>query len=177
MIAIILAVLFVVNEDIGMERQVVDLLNVMNYGVLSTLYEDVPYGSSMPYMLDFQGRPVVYISEMAIHTKNINKNAKCSLTVISPENDVFNSPRITVLGEMKQIRDKNIEKAYFDKYPQAKRFKKLHGFNFYILEIKELYYVGGFGNIGWVDKNDYVKLHQEVKLINVFIVKPRILGM
>lgn len=121
-------------------------------GVLSTSYDGVPFGSLLPFALDDKNNPIIYISDLAIHTDNIKKSAKCSLTVSKVnKKDIFNSSRATIIVEAVKVTDKKVEELYFKKFPKAKRFGELHDFSFYRLEVKKVYYVGGFGNIGWVD--------------------------
>ena len=60
------------------------LLRAEKDGILSTHSLDVPgypFGSVTPYSLDKKGRPVILISDLAQHTKNIEANSKISLTI------------------------------------------------------------------------------------------------
>ena len=55
-----------------------------SFGVLSTISVDLPgypFGSVTPYCADEQGRPVLYISHIAQHTRNILADSRVSLTV------------------------------------------------------------------------------------------------
>ncbi|MBL4703057.1 MAG: pyridoxamine 5'-phosphate oxidase family protein, partial [Flavobacteriales bacterium] len=59
------------------------LFNTKDFGVLSTLsvkWEGFPFGSVVPYCLDGEGMPVVLISTIAQHTKNITQDNRCSIT-------------------------------------------------------------------------------------------------
>jgi len=64
-----------------------ELLLQESFGVLSTISIDVsgyPFGSVTPYCVDRNCQPIVYISTIAQHTKNIIANPKVSLTVVEP---------------------------------------------------------------------------------------------
>jgi|SaaInlV_165m_DNA_2_1040747.scaffolds.fasta_scaffold45618_2 heme iron utilization protein len=116
------------------------------------------FGSVMPFLLD-KGRPVVFISDLAEHTKNINKDSRASIFVMKDRSD-FDSPRATIIGKFVLVPKKEIEevkKAYIKEFPQAKFFAELHDFQFYRLEITGIYYVGGFGPkpIQWLDIKKY----------------------
>jgi hypothetical protein len=53
-------------------------------GVLSTLslrLEGYPFGSVSPFILDHAGRPVILISDIAEHTKNIEADPRVSIIV------------------------------------------------------------------------------------------------
>ncbi len=130
-------------------------------GSLATLYKDTPFVSLVPYALDHQGRPVIFISDLAIHTKNISKNPKCSLMLSKQDNDdLFNSPRITYIGKMERVPDDDVDlvkKAYLAKYPDVESLLDLEDFAFYRLDIKSIYYIGGFGDINWIDLDEYIQ--------------------
>ena len=116
------------------------------------------FGSVMPYSLD-KGRPVVLISDLAVHTKNIQNNAKVSIFVMNDRSDL-NSPRVTIMGKMVLVPEKElaeIKKTYFKEFPQAQIYEQFHDFNFYRLEISAIYYVGGFGPkaIEWINVEKY----------------------
>ena len=56
-----------------------------SFGVLSTISLDVPgypFGSVTPYCADRQCRPVIYISRIAQHTRNVLADPRVSLTIL-----------------------------------------------------------------------------------------------
>lgn len=126
---------------------------------LSTDYKGTPFGSLAPYALDDKGNPVIYLSTLAVHTKNIEKKAECSVMVTKvDDSDLFNSARITLVGKMVKVpkeEKEKIAKAFFAKHEKAKEFAKFHDFDFYRMEIGKIYYIGGFGDIQWIDPKDY----------------------
>lgn len=136
----------------------VDLVKETKIAVLSSDYKGTPFGSLTPYALDDNGNPIIYVSDLAVHTSNINKNPKSSITISKIDTDnVFNSARITILGKMKKVDNENIKKTYFAKYKEAESFARFADFSFYVMEIESIYYVGGFGDINWIDVDDYRK--------------------
>ena len=76
-------------------------------GILSTIsyeYIGFPFGSYVTYCVNFNGRPIIYISSIAEHTINLNKNKKCSLTIVKTNNkDIQASERLTLLCKSKKI--------------------------------------------------------------------------
>src|SRR6185436_5172720 len=84
------------------------LLLEESFGVLSTVSLDLPgypFGSVTPYCLDRQCRPVVYISPIAQHTRNIMADSRVSLTVIekSDSGDVQAHGRLTYIADAIQV--------------------------------------------------------------------------
>src|SRR6266566_626592 len=60
------------------------LMYLGRIGSLSTLSRKqpgFPFGSVMPYGLDDHGRPIFLISTMAMHTQNLQADARASLLV------------------------------------------------------------------------------------------------
>src|SRR6202167_610128 len=79
------------------------LVHVGRVGSLSTLSRKqagFPFGSLMPYGLDDHGRPTFLISTMAMHTHNLQADARASLLVTQPDasGDPLGSARVTVMG-------------------------------------------------------------------------------
>lgn len=133
-----------------------DLVKDTKTAALSTMYREYPYTSLVPYAIDSKGRPIIFISDLAQHTKNLSKTNRCSL-MASKENkeDVFNSARVTFIGKMTKVPDDEIEevkKIYCEKYTVADEVFELDGFTFYRMEVDHIHYIGGFGDIHWYDK-------------------------
>lgn len=138
-----------------------DLAKNSQTGVLSTDYKGMPFGSVTPYVLDSEGKPILFLSNLAIHTDNINKNSVASLTVSKIDDDPFNSQRVTWVGKIVKISGKERDIArqlFLDKYKdKAKDIIDFQDFDFYRIDYHRIYHIGGFGNIGWLDLDDYRK--------------------
>lgn len=124
-------------------------------GVLSTFstkFEGYPFGSVAPFTLDHSSQPIVLISTIAEHTKNIIANPKMSLLVFSGDDDLQASARLTLIGEAKQIdkADDDLRTRYLRYFPQAASYFEMHDFNFYRVEIVQARYIAGFGKMGWI---------------------------
>lgn len=130
-------------------------------GVLSTHSVDVegyPFGSITPYCVDNQGRPVILISTIAQHTANIKVNPKVSLIAFDPlADDSQATARVTYVGDAKLIKDEAIAQRYYRFFPSAQGFGKTHDFNFYVIECVRLRFIGGFGEIYWLEQSDFIK--------------------
>lgn len=129
-------------------------------GVLSTLSQRVegfPFGSVAPFMLDHAGRPVILISTLAEHTKNINADPRVSLIVQPFAEDMQSAGRATLLGRAEKLSDKDaLGPRYLRYFPQAKGYFAMHDFSFYRIEPVRIRWIGGFGKIHWVEPQDYL---------------------
>jgi len=132
-------------------------------GTLSTLSRKqpaFPFGSLMPYGLDSQGRPIFLISTMAMHTQNLQADPRASLFVSEPDasGDALGSSRVTLIGSALKIPGPELadaRAAYLTGYPDSKYWVDFEDLFFYRLDVIDVYYVGGFGVMGWVAASDY----------------------
>jgi len=132
-------------------------------GVLSThsnKVEGFPFGSTMPFALDAKGLPIFLISGMAMHTQNLAKNARASLFITVPEaqTDPLGAARLTLVGSATQVPESDLESAretYLARHENAKYYVDFKDFSFWRLDVIDLYFVGGFGVMGWVTSSDY----------------------
>ena len=104
-----------------------------------------PFASVMPYALDGDGRPLVLISSMAIHTQNLHGDARASLLV-------------TLMGEALRVGESDlaaVRASYLERHPTAAYWADFDDFSFWRLEVADVYFVGGFAAMGWVDAAEY----------------------
>lgn len=139
------------------------LVHLGRVGTLSTLSRKLPgwpFGSVMPYALDGRGRPLFLISSMAMHTQNLVENARASLLVAQSDSpDPLGAARVTLLGEAARLAGEelsSIRSAYLARHESARYWVDYEDFAFYRLEIADVYFVGGFGVMGWVTAEDYL---------------------
>ncbi len=117
-----------------------------------------PFASVMPFALTDDASPVFLISGMAIHTQNLVADPRASLLVMQSgsDSDPLGSPRATLLGTVARIEATDeIRAAYLERHPSSKYWIDFSDFAFYRLDVTDLYFVGGFGVMGWVASNDY----------------------
>ncbi|NIV96800.1 DUF2470 domain-containing protein [candidate division KSB1 bacterium] len=137
------------------------LMLEQNHGVLSTVSQEVPdypFGSVTPYAIDRQGFPIILISDIAEHTKNIVANPKVSLTILDhSEEDVQVGGRVTLLANAVKVDDADVDshKLYYRYFPQSRDYHKTHDFAFYRLQLVRVRFIGGFGEIHWLDKEPF----------------------
>jgi hypothetical protein len=139
------------------------LLHIGRIGSLSTLSRKqpgFPFGSVMPYGLDTAGRPIFLISTMAMHTQNLQSDPRASLLVTQPDasGDPLGASRVTLMGNVQTIPKPEIANArtlYLERYANSKYWVDFEDFSFYRMDVIDVYYVGGFGVMGWTKASDY----------------------
>ena len=137
------------------------LFNSRCDGVLSTHSTDLPgypFGSITPYCLNQDGQAVILISTIAQHTRNIIADNKVSLIAFEQQADDSQAAgRVTYIGNALAINDEAMAERYYRFYPNSRNFHKTHDFNFYVIDLVRARYIGGFGQIYWVEKEGFLK--------------------
>ncbi len=139
------------------------LLSLVTVGTLSTLsrkHPGFPFGSLMPFALDSTGRPVFLISNMAMHTQNLKEDPRCSLFVgqVGADGDALGAARATLVGDAAPVPAHDlvaVREEYLARHENSRYWVDFSDFGFFRLEPIDLYYVGGFGVMGWVGALQY----------------------
>ena len=119
-----------------------------------------PFGSVAPYGLDEVGCPTFLISTMAMHTQNLVADRRASLLVTQPgwTDDPLAGARVTLVGTVAPLPAAGVVRVreeYLARHENARHWVDFDDFAFYRMQIVDLYYVAGFGAMGWVDAGEY----------------------
>jgi hypothetical protein len=133
---------------------------VGSISTLSRKQPGFPFGSVMPYSLDKHGRPIFLISTMAMHTQNLKSDPRASLLVTLPnaDGDPLGASRLTLLGNVRLVAELDLAEVrtlYLESYENSRYWVDYEDFAFYRMEVVDVYYVGGFGVMGWVAASEY----------------------
>jgi putative heme iron utilization protein len=146
-------------SEIGNEAR--RLMRAQHNGVLCThslRLEGYPFGSVAPFITDHAGQPVILISTIAEHTKNIKADPRVSLIVQPFSMDMQETARITVVGRAVPIDDKDrLGPRYLRRFPQAEAYFAMHDFQFHVIEPVRIRYIGGFGKVHWLEPASFLR--------------------
>lgn len=136
------------------------LLRRCRFGALATLSKRLngcPFATVAPYVLDHQARPIVFISGLAEHTKNLAADARASLLVHADAEDVLTAERVTLAGLAEHIEEppQPLVERYLRYVPSAARLLSFGDFSFWRITPQALHWVGGFGDIQWIPADAY----------------------
>jgi putative heme iron utilization protein len=139
------------------------LTHLGRIGSLSTLSRrqpGFPFGSVMPYGLDDLGRPTFLISTMAMHTQNLQADSRASLLVTQADasGDPLGASRVTLIGNVLPVPGEEVADVrafYLERYPNSRHWVDYEDFSFFRMDVVDIYYVGGFGVMGWVSASEY----------------------
>ncbi len=118
-------------------------------GALSTLGAGgFPFGSVVAHAVDAIGRPLLLLSDLAEHSRNLAADARASLLVGGAgSGDPLDRARVTLVGSVAPAPD-----ALEDyRAVHGGTLGTDHGFRMYRLEVGGIRFVGGFARMSWVD--------------------------
>lgn len=121
-----------------------------------------PFGSIVTYALDGVGRPLLCLSDIAEHTRNLKANPKTSIMVIEQadrDTDQLALGRVTLMGEVTAVPESDraeVNAAYRAAHEHA-YYADFDDFAYYRMDIKSVRFVGGFGHMSWVTSDAYAE--------------------
>jgi len=135
--------------------ELIHLLHETPHAVLSTHSTQMsgfPYGTAVSLVVNNSHQPVLLVSALAEHTKNLLADSRASLAVVeSGLTNVQDARRATLVGHFLPI-DPTPEfvSRYLRYQPDAEHYLSLD-FTFFRMTIERVRYIGGIGKMGWID--------------------------
>jgi putative heme iron utilization protein len=128
---------------------------------LATLSDDgSPWCSLVLYAALADGTPVLCLSTLAEHGRNLVRDPRASLSIgeADPIGDPLDSGRVTLAGRVETPAGEELEAAR-EAYKAASPASGLYGgfgdFTYYALRIERVRWVGGYGRMDSADAADY----------------------
>jgi putative heme iron utilization protein len=140
------------TPDFGPAKAVRSLLRRSRQGALATLMAGSgdPYCSLVNVASDSDGSPILLISRLALHTKNLLADARASLMLDERvEGDPLEGSRIMLSGRAEEVvagRD-IVRRRYLNAHPSAEAFVDFKDFSFFRIVLSGTHLVAGFGRI------------------------------
>jgi hypothetical protein len=115
--------------------------------------EGWPYVSLVLVTQDAQGCPLLLLSDLAEHTKNIKRDGRASLLFDSTQDLVepLAGPRLTVMGRVAPAAEPAALAHYVARHPAAEGWARMGDFHLYRLTPTRAHLVAGFGRIAWIE--------------------------
>jgi putative heme iron utilization protein len=132
-------------------------------GALATLDRSSghPYASLVTVATDAAGEPLLLVSRLAIHTQNLERDARASLLVDASgsDGDPLAGGRVSVIGRAVRLdpgADATERRRFLARHPAAEGYAGFADFAFWRLVVERAHYVGGFGRIVALAREDIV---------------------
>ncbi|KAK4772528.1 hypothetical protein SAY86_014303 [Trapa natans] len=131
--------------------------------------EGYPFGSLVDFAPDSTGHPIFSFSPLAIHTRNLLADPRCSLVVQIPGWSGLSNARVTIFGDVYPLPENQQEwahKQYIAKHQQGSSQQWGNFYYFRMQNISDIYFIGGFGTVAWVDVGEYEALKPDKIAVN-----------
>ncbi len=138
------------SDDFDPREAAKKLLREARSGALATLMPGSgdPYCSLVNVASAADGAPLLLVSRLALHTKNILADPRVSLMLDERKpGDPLEGARVMPMGKAVATEDPEARRRYLDRQPEAAMFAGFGDFGFYRVEMERAHLVAGFGRI------------------------------
>jgi hypothetical protein len=114
-----------------------------------------PFASLVPFATSREGEPLLLLSALAQHTKNLAADPRACLLVhdaAAAAEDPRKAARAAILGRVRRVAPEDEADArarYLARHPDARGLLGLD-FALHVLAVEEAQIVGGFAAAGWI---------------------------
>ncbi len=132
------------------------LLRRRDRAALATSLRGAPYASLVLVAADLDATPLLLLSDLAQHSRNIAFEPRVSLLFDATEGhpDPLAGPRLTVLGRAKAAKDGRLLARFTARHPSASLYAGFADFRLYRVEVERGHLVAGFGRIEWIEASE-----------------------
>jgi putative heme iron utilization protein len=144
------------EERREMARSARRLLRRCARAALATNMLGAPYVSLVRCAVDFDASPLLLLSDLARHSRNIAFDPRVSLLFDDTAHlpDPLSGPRLTVLGRTQSTADPGLAARFAAHCPESRAYAGFADFRMYRVAIERGHLVAGFGRIAWIDGNE-----------------------
>ena len=118
---------------------------------LATLSADdgMPYVSLVTVATDESGAPIILISDLAVHTKNLKSDGRASLLFEETAGlaEPLTGARVTAMGQFERVDDEAASAAFLKQHPDASFYADFSDFAFWRMNVDKVHAIAGFGRI------------------------------
>ena len=127
------------------------LLRAAATASLGTIGQDGgwPYASLVLVAVDDDATPILLLSDLAVHSRNIAADDRVSLLIDGTAGleDPLTGPRLTVLGRAQRSGDPRHREHFLARHATAELYADFGDFAFYRVAVENAQLVAGFGRI------------------------------
>lgn len=111
-----------------------------------------PYASLVMMAVDQDASPILLISTLADHTRNLLADPRASLLVDGTAGleEPLTGARATVMGRLEKTDDPRRRARYLARHPSARMYAGFGDFAVWRMQVERAHIVAGFGRIHWV---------------------------
>jgi putative heme iron utilization protein len=128
-----------------------NLLRRARTATLGTLNagDGIPYASLVNIATDVRGLPIILVSTLAWHTRNLLADPRASIMVaeVPGTGDALTGARVTVMGRFQKVAEEAVRRRYLARHPAAELYAGFGDFAFWRMAPEQAHAVAGFGRI------------------------------
>jgi len=126
--------------------------------VLATSLNGAPYASLVLFAVDLDASPLLLLSDLAQHSRNIAFDPRVSLLLDATQGhlDPLTGPRLTLLGRALANDDPRCLGRFVSHHPSSADYAGFRDFHLYRVIVERGHLVAGFGRIDWIDGTDFL---------------------
>lgn len=112
-----------------------------------------PYASLVTIAADVDGSPILLLSGLSDHTRNIDRDSRASLLIedASRRANPQTGPRLTLLGHCVPDATPRLRSRFLARHPGAALYAGFSDFRIFRMQVDRAHWVGGFGQARWLD--------------------------
>jgi hypothetical protein len=135
------------------------LVRSLDRASLATSMEGWPYASLVIVAADHDASPLLLLSRLAQHTKNLEQEPRVSLLYdgTAGHEDPLTGARITVLGRAARDERPAAKERFVARHPSAAIYAGFGDFGLWRVQIERAHLVAGFGTIHWLEVDDLLR--------------------
>ncbi|MGH7060643.1 MAG: HugZ family protein, partial [Stellaceae bacterium] len=129
------------------------LMRGCDRGALATSFEGAPYASLVLVAADLDASPLLLLSDLAQHSRNIAFDPRVSLLFdgTAGRDDPLTGPRLTLLGRAEAVAAPGLRERFVRRHPTSAAYAGFADFRLYRVAAERGHLVAGFGRIEWID--------------------------
>ena len=135
------------------------LMRAARTAALATLTGDgAPYASLVKTASDYGGAPIIHVSRLAWHSRNLAADRRASLLFSSDagDSDPLEVPRVTAIGRLAPCAGPDCAQRFLACHPGAAAYAGFSDFSFWRMEVGRCHAIAGFGRIETLDADAVV---------------------
>jgi heme oxygenase (biliverdin-IX-beta and delta-forming) len=132
------------------------LLRSEQQGTLATSMRGAPYASLVLITADLDASPLLLLSDLAQHSRNIAFDPRVSILFDGTAGypDPLTGPRLTVIGQVGVAEDPRLLARFTAHHPASASYSGFADFRLYRMAVAGGHLVAGFGRIHRIDRRD-----------------------
>ncbi len=124
----------------------------------TTMDDGAPYASLVTVACDTDASPVLLLSDLADHSRNLARDPRAALLFedASGKANPQTGPRLTVMGRVAKSPEDRHRRRFLARHPGAGLYAGFADFHVYAMTVERGHFVGGFARARWMDAGDLV---------------------